>query len=291
MFDLALQQVANGLLVGSTYALMALGLMVILGILQVINMSQGQLYMLGGYCSYFATSILGIGYFPSIAVAMLMMAVGGVVVERVAVRPFLKRPFYITFLSTTAVSLMIEDAAQILWTADPRRIATPFQPIPIQIGPVYLSMQRIFIFCFAVASVLAFAAFLKWTRVGLAIRALAKDRDTAMLMGINADRIHTLTFAVGAALAGAAGALIGAMFGVYPSMGELPLLKGFALVVMGGMGSVFGVLGASLTLGVAEGLTAAFISTSLVDLVAFATMIAVLLVRPEGLGRWGGRHG
>ena len=291
MLDLALQQIVNGLLVGSTYALMALGLMVILGILQVINMSQGQLYMLGGYCSYFATSWLGIDYFSSIAVAMLMMAAGGIVVERVAVRPFLRRPFYITFLTTIAVSLMLEDGVQILWTADPRHIVTPFQPMPIEIGPVFLSTQRIFIFCFAVAIVICFAAFLKWTKVGLAIRALAKDRDTAMLMGINADGIHTMTFAVGAALAGAGGALIGAMFGVYPSMGELPLLKGFALVVVGGMGSVVGVLAASLLLGVAEGLTAAFISTSLVDMVAFATMIGVLLVRPEGLGRWGGRHG
>lgn len=291
MLELALQQIVNGLLVGSTYALMALGLMVILGILQVINMSQGQLYMLGGYCSYFVTKRLGLDYFSSIAVAMLLMAIGGVVVERVAVRPFLRRPFYITFLTTIAVALMLQDGAQILWTADPRHIATPFQPVPIVIGPIFLSTQSIFIFCFAVAVVVCFAAFLKWTKVGLAIRALAKDRDTAMLMGINADRIHTMTFAVGSALAGAGGALIGALFGVYPSMGELPLLKGFALVVVGGMGSVYGVLAASLLLGVAEGLTAAFISTSVVDMVAFAAMIAVLMVRPEGLGRWGERHG
>jgi branched-chain amino acid transport system permease protein len=102
-------------------------------------------------------------------------------------------------------------------------------------------------------------------------------------MGINADRIHTLTFGIGAALAGAAGALVGAMFSVYPTMGELPLLKSFALVVMGGLGSVGGVLAAGLILGVAEGLTAGFISGGLTDLVAFITLIAILLARPQGL--------
>lgn len=287
MFDLALQQIVNGLLVGATYALMALGLMVILGILQVINMAQGQLYMLGGYCSYFVTSALGLDYFTSIFVAMLLTAAAGVIVEQAAVRPFGQRPFYIMFLSTIAMSMILENGAQLLWTADPRHIVTPFQPVPIRIGPVFLTLQRIFIFCFAGATVLIFSGCLKWTRVGLAIRALAKDRDAALLMGINAQRIHSLTFAVGSALAGAAGALVGGMFDVYPTMGDLPLLKGFCLVVMGGMGSVLGVFCAGLVIGVAEGLTAAFVSTSLVDLVAFSTMIVVLLIRPEGLARWG----
>lgn len=287
MLELALQQVVNGLLVGAIYSLMALGLMVILGILNVINMAQGELYMLGGYASFFAISLLGVDYFTSIVLAMLATAAAGVLVERLAVRPLQGRPFFTVFLSTFAVSMMLQDLAQILWTPDPREIPSPFLPRPIVIGPVFLTVQRIFIFLVAVAIVAGFWAFLRYTRAGMAIRALARDRDAALLMGIDAERMHVATFALGAALAAAGGALLGAMFNVYPTMGEQPLLKGFALVIMGGMGSVPGVFVAGLVLGIAEGLTAGFFSTGYVDVVAFGTLIVVLLVRPGGIAGWG----
>jgi branched-chain amino acid transport system permease protein len=283
MFELALQQVVNGLLVGAIYAVMALGLMVILGILGVINMAQGELYMLGGYASYFAVSRLGVDYFSSIVVAMVVTGAVGALVERLAVRPLQGRPFFTVFLSTFAVSMMLQDLAQIFWTPDPREIPSPFAPSPIVIGPVFVTPQRLFILVVALAMVGGFWALLRFTRIGMAIRALAKDRDAALLMGINASRMHALTFALGAALAAAAGALLGAMFSVYPTMGEQPLLKGFALVIMGGMGSVGGVLLSGLILGVAEGLTAAFFSTRYVDVVAFGTLIVVLLVNPQGI--------
>jgi branched-chain amino acid transport system permease protein len=287
MVELALQQVVNGLLVGAIYAVMALGLMVILGILNVINMAQGELYMLGGYASYFVIALLGVDYFTSIVLAMLLTAAAGVVVERLAVRPLMGRPFFTVFLSTFAVSMMLQDLAQILWTPDPREIPTPFTSTPIVLGPIFLTKQRIFVFLVALTVVAVFWAFLRWSRTGMAIRALAKDRDAALLMGINADRMHAATFALGSALAAAAGALLGAMFNVYPTMGELPLLKGFALVIMGGMGSTGGVLAAGLVLGVVEGLTAGFLSTGYVDIVAFGTLIVVLLLKPDGLSRWG----
>jgi branched-chain amino acid transport system permease protein len=287
VLELALQQVVNGLLVGAIYAVMALGLMVILGILNVINMAQGELYMLGGYASYFAIALLGVDYFSSIVVAMLVTAAAGIVVERLAVRPLRGRPFFTVFLSTFAVSMMLQDVAQLLWSPDPREIPSPFALSPLVLGPVFLTQQRIFVFLVALAVITAFWAFLRWSRAGMAIRALAKDRDAALLMGINADRMHAVTFALGAALAAAAGALLGAMFNVYPTMGELPLLKGFALVIMGGMGSTGGVLVAGLILGVVEGLTAGFFSTGYVDIVAFGTLIVVMLIRPEGLSHWG----
>jgi branched-subunit amino acid ABC-type transport system permease component len=283
MLQLALEQIVNGLLVGMIYTMMALGLMVVLGILNVINMAQGEFYMLGGYFSFVATAWLRLDYLSSIAVAMLATAAVGIVVERIAVRPFLARPSYVAFLSTLAVSMILVDAAQLLFTPEPQAIATPFPVKPIVVGPLFLTVQKIVIFLIAGAIVAAFAAFLKYARLGMAVRALAKDRDAALLMGIDANGIHTLTFAIGAALAGAAGALVGAMFNVYPTMGELPLLKGFSLVIMGGLGSVGGVLAAGLILGVAEGLTAGFVSSDLTDLVAFVLLIAVLLARPQGL--------
>src|SRR3972149_480039 len=240
---------------------MALGLMVILGILNVINMAQGELYMLGGYFSYFAITLLGVDYFTSILLAMVFAAVAGVAVERLAVRPLLGRSVFTVFLSTFAVSMMLQDLAQILWSPDPREIPTPFAAKPMILGPIFLTTQRIFIFLLAVTTVTGFWAFLRWSRSGMAIRALAKDRDAALLMGVNADRMHAATFALGAALAAAAGA----MFNVYPTMGELPLIKGFAIVIMGGMGSTGGVFVAGLILGIAEGPTAGFLSTGYVD--------------------------
>ncbi len=287
MLELALQQVVNGLLVGAIYALMAMGLMVILGILRIINMAQGELYMLGGYFCYFACVTLGVSYFPAIILAMIATAGVGVLMDWLAVRPLLRRPFYMVFLSTFAVSMILQNAAELIWGPDPQTIPSPFSPLPIVIGPIFLTTQKLFIFAVALVTILSFAAFLRWTRVGMAIRALSRDRDAALLMGINADRIQSITFGIGSALSAAAGALLGAMFNVYPTMGQLPLLKGFALVVMGGMGSVSGVFVAGLMLGVAEGLTAGFLSIGYVDLVAFATMLVVLLIRPQGLSKWG----
>lgn len=286
MLELAIQQVVNGLLVGAIYALMALGLMVILGILRIINMAQGELYMLGGYFCYLAVVLLGIGYFPALIVAMMLTAAAGVLMDRLAIRPLMRRPFYMVFLSTLALSLILRNAAELIWGPDPQHIPSPFSPLPIVVGPIYLTTQKLFIFGAALVAVAAFASFLRWTRTGMAIRALARDHDTALLMGIDANRVRAVTFGVGAALAGAAGALIGSMFDVYPTMGELPLLKGFALVVMAGMGGVGWVFLAGLTLGVAEGMTAAFLSTGYSDLVAFVVMLGVLMVRPEGLTTW-----
>jgi len=287
MFELALQQVVNGLLIGAIYALMAMGLMVILGILRIINMAQGELYMLGGYVCYVAVAALGLNYFVAVIVAILAIAGLGVVLDRAAVRPLLRRPFYMVFLSTFAVSMILENAAELIWGPDPQSIPSPFPPMPIVIGPIFLTVQKLFIFGVALAMIGAFAAFLRFTRSGMAIRALARDRDAALLMGIDADRMQSITFGLGSGLSAAAGALLGAMFNVYPTMGQLPLLKGFALVVMGGMGSVLGVFISGLILGVAEGLAAGFLSVGYVDLVAFVTMLVVLMIRPEGLGRWG----
>lgn len=291
MLELALQQVVNGLLVGAIYALMALGLMVILGILRIINMAQGELYMLGGYFCFLCVVTLGLPYFAAIFAAMAATAVVGIAMDRLTVRPLLRRPFYMVFLSTFAVSVMLQNAAELIWGPDPQVIPSPFSPMPFVIGPIFLTSQKLFIFLAALVAIGVFAGFLRYTRVGMAIRALARDRDAALLMGIDADRIQSITFGLGAALAGAAGALLGAMFNVYPTMGQLPLLKGFTLVVMGGMGSVGGVFIAGLMLGVAEGLTAGFLSTGYVDLVAFVTMLVVLMIRPEGLSQWGTARG
>ena len=140
-------------------------------------MAQGELYMLGGYFCYFASVTLGIGYFPAIILAMIAAAGVGVLMDRLAVRPLLRRPFYMVFLSTFAVSMILENAAELVWGPDPQSIPSPFSSSPIVIGPVFLTSQKLFIFAVALITIVSFAAFLRWTRVGMAIRALARDRD------------------------------------------------------------------------------------------------------------------
>src|SRR3974377_88184 len=219
MFELALQQVVNGLLIGAIYALMAMGLMVILGILRIINMAQGELYMLGGYVCYVAVSALGLNYFVGVILAILAIAGLGIVLDRAAVRPLLRRPFYMVFLSTFAVSMILENSAELIWGPDPQMIPSPFSPMPIVIGPIFLTSQKLFIFAVALVMIAAFAAFLRWTRSGMAIRALARDRDAALLMGIDADRMQSFTFGLGSALAAAAGGALGRRFNCYPHVG------------------------------------------------------------------------
>ncbi len=284
MLDLLSQQIVNGVVIGAVYALMALGMMIILGVLGVVNAAQGELYMAGAYIAFSAVAMLGIDYFSAIVVGMLGSAAVGIVVERLSVRPILSRPSSI-LLSTLGISMMLKNLALLIWGPEPRELANPFPEDPIMIGPVILTYQKVFILVLVLAVVGGFALFLRRSRLGLALRALSRDRDAAVLMGINTQRLYMMTFALGSALAGAAGVLLGATYSVYPTMGELPLMKGFAVVTLAGQGNVLAVVVAALFIGVAEGIAAGLVSTTWMDLVAFSTLVAVLLVQPQGLAK------
>jgi branched-chain amino acid transport system permease protein len=290
MVDLLSQQIVNGLVIGSVYALMALGMMVILGVLGVVNAAQGDLYMSGAYIAFSAVTFMRIDYFSAILIGMIGAAAVGVVVERLSVRPLLDRPASI-LLSTLGMSMVLKNVALLVWGPEPKDLTSPLSDGLIVLGPVYLTYQKLFILVLVPVVVFAFSWFLKHTRIGLALRALSIDRDAAILMGVNTRRLYMLTFALGAGLSGAAGVLLGATYSVFPTMGELPLMKGFAVVTLAGQGNLLAIVLAAMFIGVAEGLAAGFVSTSWMDLVAFSILVAVLLVEPQGMAKWMKRHG
>ncbi len=283
MWVLALQQVANGLVVGSMYALMSIGMMLILGIMSVINMSHGEFYMLGGMICFTLMEKLGMNYFVALPVTALAVALIGLAAQQVTIRPLDRRPWFTTFLTTFGLSMILRDVAQIIWGADPLELSSPLARKKVVLGDIFLTQQRIFILLSGVTIIGLLYLFIRKNRVGMAMRALVRDRDAAAMMGINTAAINRLTFALGAATAAFAGALLGALFNVYPTMGELPLVKAFAVVIMGGMGNVQGILFSGLILGVAESLAASFISLGYADAISFAILIGVLLFKPQGL--------
>ncbi len=283
MWTLALQQVCNGLVVGSMYAVMSIGMMLILGIMSVINMAHGEFYMLGGMLAYVLVSKLGVNYFLALPITTALVAGIGVVAQELTVRPLVRRPWFTTFLTTFGLSMILRDVGQMVWGVDPLELASPLAHQRVVFGPVYLTGQRIFVLISGIVLIGVLYLFIKRHKTGLAMRAMVRDRDAAAVMGIDTVAMNRFTFALGAGTAAYAGALLGAIFNVFPSMGELPVVKSFAVVIMGGMGNVQGILFAGLILGVVESLAASFVSLTYADAIAFAILILVLLFRPQGL--------
>lgn len=277
------QQLTNGLVIGVIYTLMAVGLTIAFGIMNVGNFAQGEFYMLGAVATFFLVSTLKLNYFLSLIFAGLIIFALGVVVEFLTIRPLQSRGFMPLILSTLGLSVFFQHIALILWGPIPRSIPSPLSRKPIHLFNIYITPHRILIFVVGVLIILALYLLIKKTKIGVAMRAVAKDGDTASLMGINIRRIYLFSFGLSCALASLGGSLVGPLYTVSPTMGEVPVIKAFSVVIMGGMGNVQGAIAAGFILGVVESLAAGFISTSYKDAIAFGIMIVVLLFRPEGI--------
>lgn len=284
LLDQVLQQVVNGLVAGSTYALIGLGLSLVYGVMELTNFAHGEFAMIGGFVTYFLVVHYGGSYLLAIVLAGLVAAVIGVVVDLVAFYPLRRSNPLNLMLSSLGVSIVLVNVAQYFFTPDPRRVDTPFTSIVYQVGPVSMNLQRILAMIIGLG--LAFATYqvVQHTRFGKALRAASQDTETALLYGINTDRIALATFGLGALLAGIAGALLGPIFYVYPVMGIPATLKAFVVVVLGGMGNVFGAIAGGLVVGLVESL-GSLISTAYKDLFVYLILILVLILKPHGLFR------
>ena len=280
-----LQQVANGITIGAVYALIAVGLTLVFGILDVINFAHGEFYMLGAFLTYSFTAALGLDYFAALGLAVAGAALAGLIAERLTIRPLQGRHAFTVVLSTLGLSIFLQNAALLLWGPSPREIALAWGSRPVVIGPVVVSLLRVVALVGGAALVAGLTWFIRGTRWGLAMRAVARNREAAALVGVPVSRVYALTFALGTGLAGVAGGLLGAMFTVEPSMGEWAVVKAFCVVIMGGMGNVPGAVIGGFILGVAESLGAGFLpgGTSYKDGIGYAILILVLLLRPQGL--------
>lgn len=280
-----LQQLVNGLAWGSIYSLIALGYTMVYGVLRFINFAHGDVYMVGAYVGFFAIGVAGLGLVPGILVAMIFCALLGVLIERAAYRPLRNAPRLTVLITAIGVSLLLENVAQhpAVFGPTPRPFPQVIPFAPVRVGPVAISRLQMVILGTSLLLMLFLQGFVKGTRVGRAMRAVSFDRETAALMGINTDTVISATFALGSALAAAAGVLV-AMYSsqIEPLMGIMPGVKAFVAAVLGGIGSIPGAMIGGLVLGVAEYMVA-WRSPDYRDAIAFALLILILLVRPTGI--------
>ncbi len=278
-----LQHLVNGLVLGGTYALLGIGLTLIFGLMNVVNFAHGEFYTLGAYTAFASLALLGLPFFAAIPVAIVAGIVLGALCERVLLRPLRGESIDSVMLVMIGLWIAMQNAELLGWGGVAKSIAHPFPTAPIVAGPLGIAPLRLFVFVTAIALIVAAQLVIHRTRLGRAMRATFQDADTAALMGVRIRRIHTATFALGSGLAAAAGALLGPIFLVYPSMGDLASLKAFSVVILGGLGNVAGATFGGLLLGVAEELGAGYISSGYRDAVGFVIIILVLLLRPSGL--------
>lgn len=279
-----IQQIFNGLVVGSIYTLIALGLTTIFGILGIAHFAHGSVAMFGGYMTYFLISALGIGLLPSFILAMAVGALLGVVLERVAYYPVRNAPPINSFIIALGLTLIIEKLNLLAFGIDQVIIPTPFVNV-INIGGVTMPELRIYVLVIAAILVIGMTLLIQRTWIGMAVRAVAQNRLAAVLMGINVNSVSMFVFALSSALGVAAGVLVGALFAVAPGVSSGLVIKGFAVLILGGLGSIPGAIVGGMVLGVSEAFAAAFVSSAYKDVISFLLMILVLLVRPEGLMR------
>ena len=288
------QQLANGIAWGSIYALIALGYTMVYGTLRLINFAHGDVYMVGAFAAYFLARALGVGTVtsasPLMAALVLLGSMAicaglGVLIELFAYRPVRKSSRLTALITAIGVSLLLENAGILIFGPDPKFFPQVIAPKTIQLAEgVLVTNHQIMVVVVAVFLTIALTLFIQRTRTGKAMRAVAFNRDAASLMGIPVDRIITITFAIGSALAAAAGFLVALTNPkIEPLMGIMPGIKAFVAAVLGGIGSIPGAMIGGLLMGISEYLVVGYVSSTYRDAIAFVILIIVLLLRPAGL--------
>ncbi len=280
------QVVVSGILAGALYALVALGLALIFGVMRVINIAHGPLLMLGAYTTYFLTTGLGINPFLTLPVSMALMFALGALLQRTLVFRVVDAPELSSLLLTFGISIALVNLAQLLFTSDLR--AVEYITGAWVVGPLAFSKSRVIAFAFAVAVTALAFLFLRATRLGKAIRATSQSREVAMVCGVDVQRVHLITFGLASALAAAGGSLLAVIVAIQPEMGQVWTFKSFLVIVLGGAGNYPGALLGGLLLGLVEQLASLFLTAQLSEVVAYVLLVLVLLVRPSGL--LGGRQ-
>ena len=280
--NLFVQQVLNGLTVGSVYALVALGLTLVYGILQVPNFSHGALYAIGAYVAFFLVDRFAANFWLAMAGAAVASAVLAVATERLVFEPLRKAPPLHDMIAAIGLLLFFESGIQAIWGADFYRLDAPFNHI-LHFGGLTLPAQRVVIIGAAFAVMAALHLFLTRTMTGATIIATAQNRQGAALVGIDPTFVSMLTFAISGALAAVAAVLFAPISLLSPTMGELVITKAFVIIILGGMGSVIGAIAGGLVIGFAETFGAFYVSTDYKDIIAFTLLVAILSLRPQGL--------
>jgi branched-chain amino acid transport system permease protein len=278
-----IQHLINALILGSTYALLGIGLTLIFGIMRVVNFAHGELYSFGAYFLYLMAVLLGMNFFVAILAAMVAGCLLGALLEFILLRRLRGADIDTTMLVMIGAMIMLQNGEQFIWGGVAKSVPTPFPQRPLVIGPFSVSSLRIFVLFAALALIALSYILINRTKLGKAMRATFQDRGAAALMGVNIQFIYMATFAIGSSLAAAAGALLGPVYLISPQMGNLASLKAFAIVILGGLGSIGGATIGGFILALAEELGAGYVSSGYRDAMGFLIIIAVLLFKPTGL--------
>jgi branched-chain amino acid transport system permease protein len=285
-----LQQLVNGLSLGSIYGLIALGYTMVYGILRLINFAHGDVYMVGAYMGYYLSTWMR-GAPPSFFRAAVVMlgamaacATLGVLIERLAYRPVRNAGKMTSLITAIGVSLLLENGGQLVFGPDPKFFPSVAPHYELSLGAVRLKSEDLVVFVVSLLVAAFLYVFVMKTKTGVAMRAVSFNLDAAKLMGVSTDRIIVITFALGSAFAAVAGVLIGmAIPKIDPLMGIMYGLKAFVAAVLGGIGNIWGALVGGLLIGLAETFVVAYLSPTFRDAIAFAILIALLIFRPQGL--------
>ncbi|WP_045174848.1 branched-chain amino acid ABC transporter permease [Anaerocellum danielii] len=281
-----IQQLINGITLGSVYALISLGYTMVYGIIKLINFAHGDIFMVGAYIAYLSVTYLKLGLIPSLIVAMAFCSVLGMLIEKFAYKPLRNSPRISALITAIGVSLLLENLMQIIMGADSRvfpRLVTEKNYYLFQ-GKIVVNNKQIYLLIITVFLMIILNFVVKKTKIGKAMRAVSQDMDAARLMGINVDTTISYTFAIGSALAAAAGVLVGLYYNtINPLMGVLPGLKAFIAAVFGGIGIIPGAMLGGFSLGIVETLVSGYGSSMYKDAVAFALLILILIIKPSGL--------
>jgi branched-chain amino acid transport system permease protein len=284
MLTVVLQQGINGIVFGSLYVLVALGLTLIYGVLVQINFAHADIVTLGAFAAYFFTSVLGGNYLVSIGVALLLGAALGFIVNAAIFAPLRERSELLALIATIGVSILLQNAMLLLFGPIPYAFDSPYSNEVIRLwGGTFITWQSAIIVIVSTLTIALLFAFMKLTFMGKALRAVAQDRETAGLMGINPGQLIMLTFVIASALAGMGGAMLGPILVLTPFAGTSVIVKAFAIVIIGGFGNVEGTIIAGLLVGLIESYTTQLVNPGLTDIVVFSLLLLMLALRPTGL--------
>ena len=284
MLSLLVQQGINGLVVGSLYVLVALGLTLIYGVLVQINFAHADIVTIGAFAAYFVTPLLGGSYFAGIAAAVIVGGALGWLLNAAIFSPLMKSGNeLLPLIATIGVSIMLQNVMLSILGPIPYAFSTPYSNDVIRFGGMFITVQNVLIIVVSTCVIGLLYAFMKYTYTGKALRAVSQDRETAGLMGINPNFVIMLTFVIASALAGMGGALLGPVLVLTPFAGTSVIVKAFAIVIIGGFGNIEGTIIAGLIVGLIESFTTQFLDPGLIDIVVFALLLLTLAVRPTGL--------
>ena len=280
-----LQQMINGLSLGSIYALIALGYTMVYGIIKLINFAHGDIYMLGAFTAFYATTFFHLNFFVALIIAMLLCGVLGVLIERIAYKPLRHATRITALITAMGVSYVLEYTMQYFAGSDVKTFPTDLlENTVFSLGGVRITMMQIYIFVITIILMVLLTYIVNKTKMGRAMRAVSVDEDAAKLMGINVDTTISFTFFLGSCLAGVAGVLVGVYYNsINPLMGMTPGLKAFIAAVFGGIGNIPGAMIGGLFIGIAETLVTAYGSSLYKDAIVYVILILVLILKPDGL--------